>query len=129
MFADWLGSSSKKFPQETMKKLKSYIQDLTISHDDTIFQEELKEIYDKLISSASEPAEVQHSLFLSSFQNRPKINDYLLTKQTKETLPHNSIVPQYKMIDLSVLPKMHESTIFFMFYYHKGEPEQYMAAK
>lgn len=42
MFVGWLSSSTKKFPVETMKKLKSYIQDLTISHDDTIFQEELK---------------------------------------------------------------------------------------
>jgi hypothetical protein len=38
MFADWLPSASRKFPAETMKKLKGYIQDLTISHDDTIFQ-------------------------------------------------------------------------------------------
>ena len=129
MFADWLSSSSRKFPTETMKKLKGYIQDLTISHDDTIFQEELKEVYDKIIASANEPAEVSHSQFLSSFENRPKINDYLLTKQTKETLPGNSILPQYKMIDLSVIPKMKEETHFFMFYFHKGEPEQYLVAK
>lgn len=38
MFVDWLSSTSRKFPAETMKKLKSYIQDLTLSHDDTIFQ-------------------------------------------------------------------------------------------
>lgn len=36
-----------------MKKLKGYIQDLTISHDDTIFQEELKEVYDKIMASAN----------------------------------------------------------------------------
>jgi hypothetical protein len=39
MLVDWLSSSSRKFPAESMKKLKGYIQDLTISHDDTIFQE------------------------------------------------------------------------------------------
>lgn len=38
MFADWLSSPSRKFPVDIMKKLKSYIQDLTLSHDDTIFQ-------------------------------------------------------------------------------------------
>ena len=55
---------------------------------------------------ADEPAELSQDLFLSSFENIPKVNDYLLSKQTKEILPRNPIVPQYKMIDLSVNTKM-----------------------
>ena len=45
-------------------------------------------------------------MFLSSFENRPKINDYLPSKQTKETLSRNSLIPHYKMIDLGVMSKM-----------------------
>lgn len=33
------------------------------------------------------------------------------------------------MIDLSVIPKMPKELQFFMFYFHKGETEQYLAAK
>lgn len=33
------------------------------------------------------------------------------------------------MIDLSVIPKMSKELQFFMFYFHKGETEQYLAAK
>ena len=89
-----------------MKKLFSYIKDLIISHEAHVFQEELNAIYEKIIVMADEPAEISQDLFLSSFENLPKVNDYLPSKQTKEILPRNSIVPQYKMIDLSVIPKM-----------------------
>lgn len=33
------------------------------------------------------------------------------------------------MIDLSVLPKIQKELLFFMFYMHKGDAEQYLAAK
>lgn len=33
------------------------------------------------------------------------------------------------MIDLSVIRKMNIELLFFMFYYHKGETEQLLAAK
>lgn len=68
-------------------------------------------------------------MFISSYNNRPKINDYLLPKQTKENTTRNSICPTYKMIDLSVMPKMSKELLFLMFYFHKGEIEQYLAAK
>jgi CCR4-NOT transcriptional regulation complex NOT5 subunit len=59
----------------------------------------------------------------------PRINDYLLSKQTKENSYRSSICPTYKMIDLSAIPKMPKEVLFFMFYIHKGETEQYLAAK
>ena len=99
----------------------SYVGDVTMSQDDAVFQDDLRKIYEKIIAIANEPAELNHSAFLSSYANRPKINDYLLTKQTKEILSSNSILPQYKMIDLSVIPKMPKEIHFFMFYFHKGE--------
>lgn len=129
MFVDWLSSPSRKFPADIMKNLMSYVRDLTMSQDDAIFQDDLRKIYEKIICAANEPAEINQSAFLSSYINRPRINDYLLTKQTKEILPTNSILPQYKMIDLSVIPKMPKEIHFFMFYFHKGETEQYLAAK
>ena len=79
--------------------------------------------------TAEEMHEIVHEMFLSSYINRPKINDYLLPKQTKENTYKSSICPNYKMIDLSVMPKMSKELLFFMFYLHKGEPEQYLAAK
>ena len=67
-------------------------------------------------------------MFNLSFANLPKINDYLPGKQTKENSYRSSICPTYKMIDLSVVSKMPKELLFFMFYMHKGEAEQYLAA-
>lgn len=89
-----------------MKKLFNYIKDLMVSHEDRVFQEQLETLYEKIIMMADQLNEISHDLFISSFKNMPKVNDYLQSKQTKETLPRNSIIPQYKMIDLSVIPKM-----------------------
>lgn len=61
----------------------SYVRDLTMSQDDAVFQDDLRKIYEKITAAANEPAELNHSAFLSSYTNRPKVNDYLLTKQTK----------------------------------------------
>jgi hypothetical protein len=66
-----------------MKSLIKYLNDLHLSHDDSVFQDELKELYEKIIFFAEEPLEITHELFLSSFNNKPRVNDYLLSKQTK----------------------------------------------
>lgn len=129
MLSEWLLSPSRKFSLEGMKSLMKYLNDLHISHDDSVFQDELKELYESIISFAEELVEITNDFFLSSFANKPRINDYLLSKQTKENTYRNSICPNYKMIDLSVIPKMSIEVLFFMFFFHKGETEQYLAAK
>jgi CCR4-NOT transcriptional regulation complex NOT5 subunit len=112
-----------------MKSLVKYLNDLHISQDDSVFQDDLKEIYEKIIFFAEEPLEITYDMFNASFANLPKINDYLPPKQTKENSYRSSICPTYKMIDLSVIPKMPKELLFFMFYMHKNETEQYLAAK
>jgi hypothetical protein len=49
MFCEWLQSPSRKFSQENMKSLVKYLNDLHISQDDSVFQDELKEVYEKII--------------------------------------------------------------------------------
>jgi hypothetical protein len=120
MFCEWLQSPSRKFSQENMKSLVKYLNDLHISQDDSVFQDELKEVYEKIIFFAEEPLEITYDMFNASFANLPKINDYLPPKQTKENSYRSSICPTYKMIDLSVIPKMPKEILFFMFYVHKG---------
>lgn len=63
-------------------------------------------MYEKIICFAEEPLEITYDMFNASFANVPKINDYLPPKQTKENSYRSSICPTYKMIDLSVIPKM-----------------------
>lgn len=104
-----------------MKSLMKYLNDLHISHEDKIFEDQLKELYEKIVFTAEETHEMSHEMFLSSYNYRPKINEYLLPKQTKENTTRNSICPTYKMIDLSVMPKMSKELLFLMFYFHKGE--------
>jgi hypothetical protein len=52
MFADWLLSPSRKFTVEHMKSLMKYLNDLHISHEDKIFEDELKELYEKIVFTA-----------------------------------------------------------------------------
>jgi hypothetical protein len=52
MFADWLLSPSRKFTVEHMKSLIKYLNDLHISHEDKIFEDELKELYEKIVFTA-----------------------------------------------------------------------------
>ena len=83
MLNDWLMTPSKKFSQEHMKSLMKYLSDIHISQDDSVFQDDLKEVYERIIYFAEEPQEINYELFFTSFANLPKINDYLPPKQTK----------------------------------------------
>lgn len=49
MLSDWLLSPSRKFSQEHMKSLVKYLNDIHISQDDSVFQDDLKEVYEKII--------------------------------------------------------------------------------
>jgi hypothetical protein len=55
MLADWLVSPSRKFNQDHMKSLVKYLSDIHISQDDSVFQDDLKEVYEKIIYFAEEP--------------------------------------------------------------------------
>jgi len=68
-------------------------------------------------------------MFNISFANLPRINDYLPSKLTKENSYRGSICPNYKMINLEVIGKMSKELLFFMFFMHKGEAEQYLVAR
>jgi hypothetical protein len=129
LLCEWLGSPSRRFSQEHMKLLVKYLNDIQISQDDSVFQDEIKEAYEKITSFAEEPQEVSYDLFNASYANMARINDYLPPRQTKEYSYRTSICPTYKMIDLSVIPKMPKEVLFFMFYVHKGEVEQFLAAR
>jgi len=89
-----------------MKSLVRYLNDIHISQDDSVFQDDLKEVYEKIIYFAEEPVEISYDFLNASFANMARINDYLPPKQTKEYSYRSSICPTYKMIDLSVIPKM-----------------------
>ena len=49
MLCEWLVSASRKFTQENMSTLLQYLKDIHISQDDSVFQDELKEIYDRIM--------------------------------------------------------------------------------
>jgi hypothetical protein len=83
MLNDWLLSPSKRFSQDHMKCLVKYLNDIHISQDDSVFQDDLKEVYEKIIYFAEEPQEIDYDPFFSSYNNLPRINDYLPPKQTK----------------------------------------------
>ncbi len=51
--AEWLPSPNRKFSGENMRTLVKYLNDLHVSHEDSVFQDELKELYAK-IAEASE---------------------------------------------------------------------------
>ena len=82
------------------------MKDIHISQDDSVYQDDLKELYNQIIEFAEEPPEITYDMFNHSYANLPKINDYLPGKQTKENSYRSSICPTYKMIDLSVVNKM-----------------------
>lgn len=41
-----------------------YLNDLHISHEDKIFEDELKELYEKISFTAEETHEISHEMFL-----------------------------------------------------------------
>lgn len=54
-FVEWLMSPSRQFCSDHVKTLMKYLNDLHISHEDIVFQEELEEIYEKIVFVAEEP--------------------------------------------------------------------------
>jgi CCR4-NOT transcriptional regulation complex NOT5 subunit len=56
-----------------------------------------------------------------SYDNLPRWNDYIPSKEIKDTQKSKGIFPNYKMIDFSTISKMSQDTLFFIFYFFKGE--------
>ncbi len=60
------------------------------------------------------------------------MNDYLPSYQVKEknyAICYHYALPKYMMIDLSVIPKMSNDVLFFIFFYQQGKCEQYLVAR
>ena len=53
ILSDWLNCPTRRFHHETTQQLLSKIKDIVLSSDDTIFQDDLKAIYNKIIASAN----------------------------------------------------------------------------
>ena len=52
MLCDWLVDPGRKFTRETMSNLVQYLKDIHVSQDDSVYQDDLKEIYDRIIEFA-----------------------------------------------------------------------------
>jgi len=64
-----------------------------------------------------------------SYEHLPKWNDYRPSNETKERLERKALLPDYRLVDLSIISKVNIETLFFIFYNQKGTMEQYFAAK